>query len=225
MATGDGRRATDRRPRATGRRQAGLAWLSVVACLVPVGATAQPGTVAAVVAQFYPASLDADVAAIAAGNGNVRHQCWAVLQADASGDPLVVLAAYTNSQSGSVRVLARGAAGFAVADEAAGAPIAGSSCRAEAIDVDADGTLEAVVKFGARAGTNDWVYAWRDGALADLSPLTADGVPIAVVNSEFVDLDGDGVLELRSKPSPPGASAKAPVSVFRLSAGSYVPNP
>ena len=198
----------------------------VIAGVVPVVATAQTGDLAAVVAQFYPASLDADVAAIAAGNGNVRHQCWVVLKSNASGGPLVVLAAYTNSQSGSVRVLTRGAAGFAAADEAAGAPIAGSSCRAEAIDVDADGMLEAVVKFGARAGTNDWVYAWRDGALADLSPLTADGVPIAVVNSEFVDLDGDGVLELRSRPPRPDASATArPDGVFRLSAGTYVPSP
>ena len=45
-------------------------------------------------------------------------------------------------------------------------------------------------------------------------------IPVAVVNAEFVDLDGDRVLELRSRPAPPSPSA-----VFRLSAGSYVPEP
>ena len=207
-------------------RASQLALLIVAASVVPVVAAAQRSDIASIVAQFYPSSLDADVAAIATGNATVRHQCWVVLKADAGGGPQIVLAAYTNSQSGAVRVLARGAAGFAVADEAAGAPIAGSSCRAEAVDIDADGMLEAVVKFGTRAGTNDWVYGWRDGTLADLSPLTLDGVPIAVFNSDLVDLDGDGRLELRSRPPRPDASAPAlPIRVFRLSAGTYVPSP
>ena len=187
-------------------------------------AAQEPRELAAVVATFYPTSLDADVAAIATGNATLRHQCWVVLRADADGSPLIVLAAYTNSQAGSVRVLAKGAAGFAPADEASGAAIAGSSCRAEGIDIDRDGMLEAVVRFGTRAGTTDWVYAWRDGALADLSPLTSEGVPIAVFNAELLDLDGDGVLELLSRPAAPSTSVQ-PAAVFRLSAGSYVPSP
>jgi hypothetical protein len=191
----------------------------IAASIVPIVVAAQASDPAAIVARFYPESLDADVDAIAAGQANVRHQCWAVVHADASG-PAIIVAAYTNSRSGAVRVLAKGVGGFAVADQAAGAPIAGSSCRAETIDVDRDGTPEVVVRFGTRAGTSDWIYAWRDGALADLSPLTPEGVPIAVFNAEFADLDGDGVLELRSRPAPPSPSV-----VFRLSAGSYVPNP
>ena len=207
-------------------RAARLALLIVAASVVPVLVTAQTSDLAAIVAQFYPASLDADVAAITAGATSVRHQCWVVLKADASGRPELVVAAYTNSQSGAVRVLARNAAGFAVVDEASGAPIAGSSCRADGVDIDGDGMLEAVVRFGAPAGTSDWVYAWRDGALADLSPLTAEGIPIAVFNSDLVDLDGDGMLELRSRPPRPNASAPAvPVTVFRLSAGTYIKSP
>jgi len=85
--------------------------------------------------------------------------------------------------------------------------------------------LEAVVRFDNGTGTNDWVYAWRDGALADLSPLTAEGVPIPVFNSDLTDLDGDGVLELRSRPARPSPSGEASVAVFRLSSGSYVPAP
>jgi len=210
-----------------------LSLLWVAASVVPVAAGAQATDLAAIVAQFYPASLDADVAAIAAGRADVRHQCWVVLKAGPDGGPVLVVAAYTNSQSGAVRVLARDAAGFRVADEASGAAIAGSSCRAEAIDVDRDGMPEAVVRFDNGAGTSDWVYAWRDGALADLSPLTAEGVPIPVFNSDLVDLDGDGVLELRSHPpqprpsdpTRPSPSAAVAVTVFRLSGGSYVPVP
>ena len=186
----------------------------VAATLAAAPAFGQTNDLAAVVAQFYPASLDADTAAIAAGQAGVRHQCWVALRTDAGGAATLVLAAYTNSQSGAVRVLAKetsGASGFVLADQAAGASIGGSTCRAETVDVDADGALEGVVRFGTRTGTNDWVYAWHDGALADLSPLTVEGVPIPVVSSEFVDLDGDGMLELRS------GSRR-----FRLLGGSYV---
>src|SRR6188472_575013 len=90
--------------------------LCVAASVVPAAATAQAADLASTVAQFYPASLDADVAAIAAGQANVRHQCWVVLRVGADGRPVLVVAAYTNSQSGAVRVLARGPAGFTVAD-------------------------------------------------------------------------------------------------------------
>jgi hypothetical protein len=203
----------------------GTALLFVAAALAPALATPQGVDLAAIVARFYPTSLDADVTAIAAGRADVRHQCWVVLQADAAG-PSIVLAAYTNSQTGAVRVLVRGAAGFTVGDEAAGAAIAGSSCRADGIDVDGDGRPEAVVRFGTSDGTTDWIYAWRDGALADLTPLTAEGVPIAVFNADFVDLDGDGLLELRSRPPRAAASAAAPPTrLFRLSAGTYVAAP
>jgi hypothetical protein len=202
-----------------------LSTLIAVAFAAPCVGAQNGDELAATVAQFYPASLDADVAAIAAGQANVRHQCWVVLRAGDDGQPLLVVAAYANSQTGAVRVLARGPAGFTVADEASGAAIAGSTCRAEGVDIDRDGMLEAVVRFDNGTGTNDWVYAWRDGALADLSPLTAEGVAIPVFNSDLTDLDGDGVLELRSRPARPSPSGEAPVAVFRLSSGSYVPAP
>jgi hypothetical protein len=185
-------------------------------------AQAQRLDLPSIVAQFYPTSLDADLAAIGAGNTDVRRQCHVVLSSDARGGAAVILAAFTNSQNGVVRVLVRSGGTFAVADEASGVLLVGSSCRAEAIDVDGDGTPEAVVRFALRAGTTERVYAWRDGALADLSPLTADGQPIAVFNSEFVDLDGDGMLELRSRPRRAGATGDAGRdTVFRLSAGAY----
>jgi len=200
---------------------------ALLSLLVVATATAQaaqePRGLSSVVARFYPISLDADLAAIGAGNTDVRRQCHAILEQDADKNPTVVLAAYTNSQSGVVRVLKRGAAGFAPADESSGAPLSGSDCSAGVVDVDGDGRAEAVVRFSVGQGTRDWVYAWRDGALADLSPLTAEGVPIAVVNSDFVDLDGDGVLELRSRPSRSQPTDPAPaVTIFWLSAGSYV---
>jgi hypothetical protein len=197
----------------------------VVLGLAPAAAQ-QPLDLSSVVARFYPASLDADLAAIGAGNTDVRRQCHAVLESDADGNATVVLAAYTNTQSGAVRVLKKGAAGFEPVDEASGAPLTGSSCSAGVVDVDGDGAPEAVVRFGVGRSTRDWVYAWRDGALADLSPVTAEGVPIAVVNSDLVDLDGDGLLELRSRPARPDPSAPAlPVTIFRLSAGAYVASP
>jgi hypothetical protein len=207
-------------------RSARWALCGVVLGLAPALAAQEPGDISSIVARFYPTSLDADLSAIRAGNTDVRRQCHAVLERDADRNPTVVLAAYTNSQSGVVRVLTRGPAGFEPADEAAGAPLTGSACSASVVDVDGDGRAEAVVRFSVGRDTRDWVYAWRDGALADLSPLTAAGAPIPVVNSSLVDLDGDGLLELRSRPSGADASAPAlPVTVFRLSAGTYVATP
>ncbi len=197
-------------------------WLALV--LASTSTLAQQAfDVPSMVAQFYPPSLDADLAAIGAGNTDVRRQCHVVLESGADGSALTVLAGYTNSQAGVIRVLRKSAAGFDVADEAVGALLIGSSCRAGAVDIDRDGTPEAVVKFATRTGSRDWIYAWRDGALVDLSPLTSDGVAIVVSDSDFIDLDNDGLLELRSRPPRASASDPAPPAViFRLSAGSYV---
>jgi hypothetical protein len=200
-----------------------LTLLFVAASAVSITTAAQESQLSSIVGQFYPTALDADLAAIGRGNTDVRRQCYVVLSADALGNPAIVLAAYTNSQHGVVRVLARTAAAFVVLDETAGPLLVGSSCRAEAVDLDRDGRPEAVVRFVTQGETNDWVYAWRDGALADLSPLTPEGVPIPVHDAQFIDLDDDGILELRGTPTQPdGSAAPAPVMTFRLSAGSYV---
>ena len=77
--------------------------MALAVVVAPV-AGQQPLDLSSIVARFYPTSLDADLAAIGAGNTDVRRQCHAVLESDADGNPTVVLAAYTNTQSGVVRV-------------------------------------------------------------------------------------------------------------------------
>jgi hypothetical protein len=192
-----------------------------------VGTSQQGPDLPTVVAQFYPESLDADLALIGADT-TVRRQCYAVLESDAQGSPQTILAAYANIYSGAVRVLRRTAGGFEVAADSAGELLMGAACEVKAIDIDGDGRLEAHVKFAIRRNTADWIYAWQNSVLSNLTPGSVveqtGEVDTAIHNATLIDLNGDGVMELFSFNPPSNDSAEAvPASeVFRLSAGSYV---
>src|ERR671922_70735 len=126
----------------------------------------------AVVAQFYPQSLDAKLVEIDAQDTRARNHCYAVLEFDGQGGPQTVVAAYANVYFGAVRVLRKGGNGFEVATDSIDDSLAGRACEAEAIDVDNDGTREAHVSFELGRNRADWIYAWRGGALINLTPTS-----------------------------------------------------
>lgn len=198
------------------------------ALLTSAPAATQGIDLATIVAQFYPQSLDAELVQIDAADTAVHNQCYAVLASDSQGNPTLVIAAYANSYSGAVRVLQRSGASFAVVYEPTDDLLIGRTCKAEALDLDGDGAPEAIIKFGVRAATLDWVYAWRNGTLVNISPTSqvpqAAQADTQLFDTEVVDLNGDGVMELYSF-SPRSVDPSDPVpadKVFRLSAGTYV---
>lgn len=104
----------------------------------------------------------------------------------------------------------------------------GESCQLALVDVNNDGRKEAHISFLTRQSTTDWVYAWDGQQLSNLTPMTVVGrlngaAETDLRNASFLDLDGDGVLEVYSFSQPPiDGSAPAASDVFRLSGGRFV---
>jgi len=73
--------------------------------------------------------------------------------------------------------------------------------RLSPIDLDRSGSPEILVEFGdtgARGGSIGWVFKWNGSSLVPLSPTESEnGKPCTKLDeSDFVDLDGDGILEI-----------------------------
>lgn len=177
----------------------------------------------AVVAQHYPPllvqrSLDID------GFNPPRNQCFAVLQSSPTGTPQVVLAAYTNMVRGAVRLLQNTATGFEVMAEPAGY-FTGWECDVETLDLNNDGRKEGVVHFLTGNSSVDWLFDWDGQQLRNLSPTETDGLGVVrttLVNSSFVDIDGDRVMEAFTSSEPPQDGPPHPGELYRLSGSSFV---
>jgi hypothetical protein len=192
---------------------------------LPSPSWAQVTDVAALAAQFYPQTLVDQTQQD--GRTLVREQCFEVLEADSTG-PKTVIAGFTDRFDGEVLVLGRGVAGFEVVGQASGMDHFGQTCAAALVDVNGDGVKEAHFSFTTRNSTTDWIYGWDGQQLFNLTPVSAPNVPSGIletrlINASFVDLNGDGLLEVYSFSQPPvDGSAPAASEVFHLSSGRYV---
>lgn len=182
----------------------------------------------AIVASFHPIALDS--LSMQANGKVLRQNCYAVLASDASG-PSVVVAAYSNTTSSAVLLLTRSASGFqvsAAADESD--EFFGGSCEATAVDVDADGRREVLLKFFANRGSNDWMFGWSDDRLINMTPVHSGSHgehESELRNAEVIDANGDGVSELYSFSMPPMTAGQitgqpAPSRIYRLQNGTFV---
>lgn len=200
-----------------------LTWF--VTPLVVAADIALAQDISATVAQFYPVSLEQ--AAADSGTGPGRRQCYAVLEADASGAPVTIFAAYTDLYEGAVRVLKRSGAGFTVAAEPSQESHSGFDCEVQLLDLNGDGANEVRVSFMAGTNSADWFYAWDGAVLTSMTPLLAlPGTEVgetAIRNAGVMDLDGDGVVEVVSfNPSPiDPAELGSPSELYRLNAGRF----
>jgi hypothetical protein len=190
--------------------------------------TAQGIDLKAVVALFYPQSLDAELVQVGFPEAvGERRQCHAVLESDGQGNPETVVAAYANVFSGAVRVLRRSGSNYFVADEATDDLFVGEFCEIEAVDVDGDGKPEAIVRFLNNPSTLDWVYAWRNSTLVNIGPTSAvsqtSQADTELFGVRVVDLNGDGIKELASfrSPSMNLETPPPPVRLFRLTQGAF----
>ena len=206
-------------------KRGGIRLLLVASALVGPATPvfAQQGGAAAIVNQFYPPILTAFPDEIGG-----REQCFAVYDADASGAPRVIVAAYTNHTEAVVRVLRNGGAGFDVAAEPApGLDMTGVWCTISLEDVDADGRNEIRVDFSVNRDVVSWLFQWDGQQLVNLTPTTptATGGYQAsnFVNGDLVDVDNDGTKEIYIQPRYPVFPDEAiePPLVYRLSGGVY----
>ncbi len=199
--------------------------LLAVWVLIAAPAFGQHSSTAAIVGQFYPASLTAFPDEFGG-----REQCFAVYDAEPSGAPRTIVAAYTNHTEAAIRVLRRGDAGFAVvAEPDSGLDLSGVRCEISLEDADGDGRKEVRVDFSVNRDTVSWLFRWDGKRLSNLTPTTSTAATgyqaSGFVNGSLVDVDNDRVKEVYVQPEYPRFPGEPvlPARLYRLSGGHYVP--
>ncbi|HEX3534875.1 MAG TPA: VCBS repeat-containing protein [Gemmatimonadaceae bacterium] len=167
--------------------------LSLILCAVPLRGTTTAENIAK---QFFPAALT-----IIGGLPVPPSQQQVVFATGAlePGGPTLIVAGYCNSERGSIAVIS-----------AAGTPtmlasvmpesLVGRHIAVRLLDLDGDQRLKIVVRVDQYRGLpGTWVYEWSSGELKLLGPTseeTPGNVASELSDATFVDLDGDGVMEV-----------------------------
>jgi hypothetical protein len=146
-----------------------------------------------------------------------------------SGHANYVVAAYTNGFAAAIRVLRREGNGLVVAADPEVAAT-GILPHVEAVNLDATGGDEVIATFSAASGNESvWVFRWDGTSLQSVGPvvLDSDGTPRStLVNADWLDLDGDGVMEIYTPrvilPLAEGESVQQAFDVYRWDGQSFV---
>ena len=195
--------------------------------------TLAPGA-AQVVEQFYPQRLVAESEEDFRQGGPPPFRASGFLQVDleSAGVERFIVAAYTNGFSAVVRVLKRQNGGFVLVDEPNLRLMAGVFPQVERLDLDNDGRPEIVVRFSsARGPRSTWIFRWTGAQLVPIGPLSVDengDVSTELTEASFIDVDGDGTLEIvqpeSNGPVAPGETeiTFSPPKIYRLTGGRFV---
>lgn len=190
-------------------------------------AFAQAQDVQAIVDQFYP------TAALVPDDQAARRSCFAVLQVDAEGEAVTIVAGYTDLWMAAVRILTRtGAVGYEVASETPpNATLMGTACGITLVDVNSDGQPEIYLELSSHKGSNAWIYRWANSKLSNLTPTYVAGPAMLSQlgsSTRLVDLNHDGLLEIVVSGGREGAGSglrrKDPDKIYVLGSGGYVPD-
>jgi hypothetical protein len=93
---------------------------------------------------------------------------------------------------------------------------------AERIDINNDGKPEVIVSFTSATGRiSTWLFRWTGNELVSIGPVTAiDGDTATLLNDAlFVDLDGDGALDIVNGADPDDHDLL--MQVYKMQNGSY----
>jgi hypothetical protein len=147
-----------------------------------------------IVQNAFPAALDL-------GDG-VRRSSFVAVDLNRDGHPLLV-AAYTVDTAGAIRVLNR--SGQVLAAPAIRG-MRGFFGSVKALDLDADGTPELLVRFSSGRSPDNpdtWVFRWTAQTLQLISPtVVASEVTSSCLGEVYpIDLAGDGTLALLNEPA------------------------
>jgi hypothetical protein len=217
-------------------RVRGWAAVSVLAAAAIAGGTmaffgAQRATAQAddLVAQNYPADLDAEATVLAQSGGPAPSRSWDSVEVDLLGGGQVpsIVAVYSNGFSSRLRVIHRTGAIAQVIDGPVVRGMGGLHPSMSALDTDGDARPELLVSFDGAGGDNEeWMFRWTTSGLDSIGPTTVDAegiVSSTLGAATFHDLDADGRLEaIASGPRLGDRSAPtAARAVYRLVSGRY----
>lgn len=139
-----------------------------------------------IVRQFYPEQLTKG--AMKAGS-ELNQWSFTRVDLDRSGHQDYLAVAYGNGISGAVRVIKAAGGTPRVVSAPAAPSLLGLDPQIQAVDVNGDGIPELIVSYtSGRSHRNYDVFAWKNG---DIAPIGD-----SFVDADFVDLDGDGKLEV-----------------------------
>ena len=172
-------------------------WLLLHLCAA--GAAAQ--TDSQVVATFFPQRLIDESQKDYQAGGPLPFETFSYVAADLADDgSRFLIAAYSNGFSGVIRVLRRENGTARVVDEPDLPLLGGIFPEVSLIDIEDDGRPEVAVSYSsARGPTADWLFRWDGARLAVFGPTTRDEsgyVDTQLSNVDYVDVDGDGILEI-----------------------------
>jgi hypothetical protein len=185
----------------------------------------------ALVAQFFPRPLiDESVSDFNSG-GPPPFQTSNYVAADLDGTGIAqyLVAAYTNGFSAVARVIKKQGTTGSVVAEPPLPLMAGVYPFVDLVDLDGDGRPEVVITLTSAAGFDaDWIFKWDGLNLNSIGPseVGTDGNTSTILgDADFVDLNGNGILDIINPPEPINLSDAPntdPFTVFALSGGTYV---
>ena len=154
-----------------------------------------------------------------------RFSTFAAADLNRNGQTLLI-ALYTNGTQAAISVLDPGGRVLSHPDFRY---LKGFRGELQLVDLDGDGVPEIIAQLTAGHGygiPDSWVFAWRNGQLALISPTaTASKLPVSLLSQiAAVDLDGSGKLSLLAFPGVQrddngNVVANGDVAVYSLSNG------
>ena len=200
-------------------------------CASSIAFGQQGGPEDSIVKQFFPQKLIAESNIDFAKGGPTPFQAFAYADADLNGTGTAnfIVAAYSNGFCGAVLVLQKQGTSAAQVAAPSFPLMCGIYPSVTMLDVDNDGRPEAIVSFSSARGAGaDWVLKWNGTTLRSIGPTSVDAngnIATLLSEAQFIDLDGDGTLEIISAPqSGPvlnGKPVPGTLTVFGISNGMY----
>jgi hypothetical protein len=134
-----------------------------------------------------------------------RNMDFVVADLNGVGASDFIIVAYTNGFSGAIRVLRKQSSTAFLVAEPDLPTLGGIIPKVELVDIDNNRRPEVIVSFSsARGSAADWVFKWNGTALVLIGPTSGENenrhVSTLLSEAAFIDLDGDGILEIVNSP-------------------------
>jgi len=199
----------------------------IILLLTGTGLAQEPAslTTEEIVEQFFPQRLidDSEKRVKRGGPSPFRTSTFRLADLDGIGSQNYIVAAYTNGFSAAVRVLKLENGTATLVTEPNLRLLGGIYPALELVDIESDGRPEVVAFFSGSGRTNDWVFKWTGTELRLIGPASIDeygDVYTVLVNSGFIDVEGDGVLEIITPPThrpfPPALRDTIKIDTYKI---------